>query len=68
VPIVVSWIFAPFATAAAAALIVFLMRTFVLRRPNPAKWSLAVLPVAVFITSWVSRAGPAHCIELFLPG
>ena len=54
VPIVSAWLFAPVATALAAAIIVFLMRTFVLRRPNPAKWSLAVLPVSVFLTSWVS--------------
>ena len=49
-----AWVFAPLATATAAALVLYVLRTFVLRRANPAKWSMAVLPVAVFITTWVN--------------
>jgi hypothetical protein len=70
VPIFCTWIFAPIATATASAITVLLLRTFVLRRPNPAKLSLFVLPIAVFITSWiciyfvftkVCRAGCCGC-------
>jgi phosphate/sulfate permease len=58
VPIVCAWVFAPLATASASALIMVLCRTLVLRRPNPAKWAMVVLPLAVFITTWVSRRRP----------
>ncbi len=54
VPIVSAWIFAPLATASAAALIMFLCRTFVLRRNNPARLAMYVLPLAVFLTTWIN--------------
>jgi phosphate/sulfate permease len=60
VPIVSAWIFAPLATAAAAALIMVLCRTLVLRRPNPARLAMFVLPLAVFLTTWVSAGGAQH--------
>lgn len=54
VPIVCAWVFAPLATASAAALIMYLCRTFVLRRQNPARLAMMVLPLAVFITTWIN--------------
>ncbi len=54
VPIVCAWVFAPLATASAAALIMYLCRTFVLRRNNPARLAMFVLPLAVFITTWIN--------------
>jgi sodium-dependent phosphate transporter len=53
VPIFCAWVFAPIATAIAAALTLWLLRTFVLRRPNPAKLSMFVLPLSVFLTTWI---------------
>ncbi len=54
VPIVCAWFFAPLATAAASALIMSLIRSFVLRQQSPAKKALIVLPLAVFVTLWVN--------------
>jgi cation transport ATPase len=53
-PIVLSWFISPLLAAAAAALIFFACRTAVLRRPNSYNMSFYVLPVAVFITTWIN--------------
>lgn len=54
VPIIMSWFLSPVLTATAAALIFFILRTCVLRRQNSYNLAFWVLPIAVFITTFVN--------------
>jgi phosphate/sulfate permease len=53
-PIILSWFVAPILTASASAGIFAICRQFVLRRSNGVARSYYVLPLAVFITTWVN--------------
>jgi solute carrier family 20 (sodium-dependent phosphate transporter) len=53
-PIVLSWFVAPVLTASASAGIFAICRQFILRRSNGVARSYYVLPLAVFITTWVN--------------
>jgi sodium-dependent phosphate transporter len=52
VPIIVSWFFSPILTAAASALLFFIIRTAVLRRANCFAMSFWLLPFFVMLTVW----------------
>jgi sodium-dependent phosphate transporter len=54
VPIILSWFFSPVLTGAASAFIFFLVRTLVMRRQNARKLVFWVLPIAVFITTFIN--------------
>lgn len=54
VPIFFSWAFSPVLTGIASALVFTLCRTLVLRRKESAIKALWVLPLAVFLTTWVN--------------
>lgn len=54
VPIFLSWFFSPILTGTCSAFIFFLVRTFVMRRQNARKLVFWVLPVAVFITTFIN--------------
>lgn len=51
---ILSWFFSPVLTGAAAALIFFLVRTFVMRRRNARNLVFWVLPIAVLITVFIN--------------
>jgi phosphate/sulfate permease len=53
-PIVLSWFASPVLTASASAGIFAICRQFILRRSNGVARSYYVLPLAVFITTWVN--------------
>jgi solute carrier family 20 (sodium-dependent phosphate transporter) len=54
VPIVLAWVISPLLTGVIAWLLMLTIRTFVLRRPNRVKLSIASLPVSVFLTLWIN--------------
>ncbi|GBF87500.1 sodium phosphate symporter [Raphidocelis subcapitata] len=54
VPIIMSWFFSPVLTAASSALIFSVLRSAVLRRNNAYNLAFYVLPIAVFITTFIN--------------
>lgn len=52
-PIVLAWFISPFIGAAGSAILFWLLRFLVLRRPNAHKLAFWVLPPIVLITGWI---------------